>query len=72
MALSHESQIELARLRQRITSGETPSDAEMMRAVELMREGRTAAAITSAKARTAKAKAAPINTDDLLSQLEGL
>lgn len=42
---------------------------EYREVIALMREGRISAHIVSAKSRSA---AAPINTDDLLKQLEGL
>jgi hypothetical protein len=69
MALSHASQLKLAELRAKQTRGEALTMEEMHEAISLMREGRVAAAATSTKARTAKPKAGPINSDDLLSQL---
>lgn len=69
MALSHASQLKLAEIRAKQTRGETLTMEEMREAISLMREGRVAAATTSAKARTAKPKAGPINSDDLLRDL---
>lgn len=45
------------------------SQEELREAIALMRQGRVGAAATSEKSR---AKKAPINSDDLLNQLEGL
>lgn len=42
---------------------------EYKEVIALMREGRVSAHIVSAKSRSA---AAPVNTDDLLKQLEGI
>lgn len=69
MALSQESQLALATLRARQQRGEELSFDDMKQAVKLMRDGREAAQASSTKARTTKAKAAPVNSDDLLSQL---
>lgn len=46
---------------------------EMREAVKLMRQGRVSAATASEKSRTTKAKTAskaPVNADDLLSELD--
>lgn len=57
--------------RERAARGDmTP--AEYREVIEQLREGRVAAAATSAKSRAAKAAKAPVNSDDLLSQLDGL
>lgn len=69
MALDHASQLKLAELRAKQQRGETLSMEEIREAISLMREGRVAAQATSTKARTVKAKAAAINSDDLLSEL---
>ena len=69
MALDHASQLKLAELRAKQQRGETLSTEEIREAISLMREGRVAAQATSTKARTSKAKAGPINSDDLLSEL---
>lgn len=69
MALDHASQLKLAELRAKQQRGETLSMEEIREAISLMREGRVAAQATSTKARTSKAKAGPINSDDLLSEL---
>ncbi len=45
---------------------------EMREAVKFMRQGRLAAAATSANARTKKAAAPAVNADNLLAELEGL
>jgi len=67
--MSPESQLQLAELRAKQQRGEQLSFEELKKAITLMREGRFAAQVTSTKSRTAKAKAAPVNSDDLLSQL---
>jgi hypothetical protein len=50
--------------------------AEVTEAITLMRAGRVVAAATSAKSKSTKAataaKKAPVDSDDLLSQLEGM
>lgn len=74
MALSQTANERLAVLRS--ASRERPLTMEEMReAIKIMREDRTNAAATSAtsKARTSTAKAKKnIDSDDLLSQLDGL
>lgn len=47
----------------------TLTQDEMKEALIFLRQGRVAAAATSA---TSRAKKAPINSDDLLSELEGI
>ena len=69
MALDHASQLKLAELRAKQQRGEDLTMEEMREAIRLMRDGRVAAQATSTKARTAKAAKAPVNSDDLLSQL---
>lgn len=69
MALDHASQLKLAELRAKQQRGEDLTMEEMRDAIRLMREGRVAAQATSTKSRTAKAGKAPVNSDDLLSQL---
>ena len=64
----------ISALRQKIASGNYTQD-DVREGVRLMREGRIAAAQTSAKAKTTRAKAkdnTPINTDDLLKGLEDM
>ena len=60
--------------RQKAREGTLTQD-EMREAIEVLRQGRTAAAVTSAVSRerkaTAKAKA-NVNSDDLLSELDDL
>ena len=60
--------------RQKAREGTLTQD-EMREAIEILRQGRTAAAATSAVSRerkaTTKAKA-NVNSDDLLSELDGL
>jgi len=69
MALDHASQLKLAELRAKQQRGEDLTMEEMREAILLMRNGRVAAQAVSAKSRTAKASKAPVNSDDLLSQL---
>lgn len=69
MALDHASQLKLAELRAKQQRGEDLTMEEMREAIVLMRNGRVAAQATSTKARTAKASKAPVDSDDLLSQL---
>lgn len=61
--------------RQKAAAG-TLTVEECREALAFLRQGRVAASATSTKARTAKAaaakKAGPINSDDLLSELDGL
>lgn len=45
---------------------------EMKEAIQLLRQGRVAAAGTSAKSKATKASKAPVNSEALLNELEGL
>lgn len=64
--------LQLALYRQKAADGSITLD-EMREAVKLMRNGRVAAATASAASRTKKAAAStPINSDDLLNELDGL
>lgn len=57
-------------LRQKSLAG-TITGEEMRAAIQLMRESRKGAAATSAKSKATKAaKAKPINSDDLLAELD--
>ena len=67
--MSPESQLKLATLRAKQQRGEELTFEELREAIDLMREGRVAAQAVSTKSRTAKAAKAPVNSDDLLSQL---
>ena len=67
--MSPESSFKLATLRAKQQSGQELTMEEMKDAIALMREGRVAAQASSTKSRTTKAKSAPVNSDDLLSQL---
>lgn len=49
----------------------TLSHEEMKEAIQALRAGRASASVTSSAARTSRAKKAPVNSDDLLAQLEG-
>lgn len=69
MALDHASQLKLAELRAKQQRGEDLTMEEMREAILLMRNGRVAAQTVSTKSRAAKASKAPVNSDDLLSQL---
>lgn len=69
MALDMASQTKLAELRARQQRGESLTMDELREAIQLMRAGRVAAQATSTKSRTVKAAKAPVNSDDLLSQL---
>ena len=60
--------------RQKAREGTLTQD-EMREAIEILRQGRTGAAATSAASRTRKATAkakSNVNSDDLLSELDGL
>lgn len=62
----------LAILRQK-SRDNTITQEEIREAIVLMREGRVGAAATSAKSRSAKSKAKEgVNSDDLLSELDGI
>ncbi len=64
--------LKLAEYRRKSADGTITLD-EMREAVKLMRQGRVAAAATSAASRSKKAaSAAPVNADNLLAELEGL
>lgn len=74
MALDQASIQKLAILREK-SRNNTITQEEMREAIALMREGRVAAAATSAKAKSTKSAATAkknINSDDLLKELEGL
>lgn len=58
----------LVEIRAKASAGTVTFD-ELKEAIAIMREGRVSAHIVSAKSRAA---AAPIDTGDLLKQLEGL
>jgi len=61
----------IQQLRQKAQLGELTIE-ETKEAINLMRQGRVSAAQTSAKSRSKKAAAAPVDSDALLNQLEGL
>ena len=67
--MSPESQLQLATLRAKQQRGEELTFEEMKIAIDLMRDGRITAQAASTKSRTTKATKAPVNSDDLLSQL---
>lgn len=72
MLPSQDVQMRLAELRQKSMMNQITSE-ELKEALTLLRQGRTAAQVTSTKSRTATAKAkAPVNSDDLLSELGDL
>lgn len=62
--------LKLADYRRKAADGSITLD-EMREAVKLMRQGRVAAATASEKSRSTKAKA-PVNADNLLSELDAL
>jgi hypothetical protein len=64
-------QLKLASYRRKSADG-TITLEEMREAVKLMRQGRLAAATTASKSRSTKTSAAPVNSDTLLAELEGL
>lgn len=63
-------QQKLASMRLKLAKGEL-TDEELREALVLLRRGRESAAIASSKSKAAKAAAAPIDTDALLSQMLG-
>ena len=72
MIPNQDVQMRLAELRQKSMMN-TLTTEEMKEAINIMRQGRVAAQVSSTKSRTAKANAkTPINSDDLLAGLEGL
>lgn len=64
--------LKLAEFRSIVNAGGKLTVEQSREVITLMREGRVAAAATSSKARTAKAAKAPVDADDLLSQLDNL
>lgn len=71
MALSPEMTQKIAELRQKAREG-TITLEETKEALSLLRADRTNAQATSTTSRSKKAPKAPVNADDLLSELEGL
>lgn len=69
MSQSFDTQVTLQEIRQKVLAGTATQD-DMRRAIDIMREGRVAAAATSRKAKEAKPVKAPVNVDDLLSDLD--
>lgn len=66
--MSPEANQEIAVLRQKVSSNNyTPE--ELQRAIDLMRKARGQAAVTSA---ASKAKKAPVDSDKLLGELDGI
>ena len=62
----------ISMLRQRVLSGTITPDEER-EAIRLLRADRAAAVAASAKpAQGSRAKKAPVNSDDLLAELDGL
>lgn len=70
MAFAAETQAKIAEWRQKIRDN-TITQEELREALIVLREGRKRAAAVSAASRARAAKA-PINSDDLLSELGGL
>lgn len=68
MILSADLTMKVAEWRQKSKNGELTVE-ECREALSVLRSNRAAAQVTSTKSR---AKKAPVNADDLLSQLEGL
>lgn len=69
-----EMQQRMAEIRQKALNN-TATKEDMQEAIMIMRQGRVAAAATSAKAKTTKSTATAkknINSNDLLSELDGL
>lgn len=66
--MNEEISLTLAELKSKALRGPLAAD-ELRRAIVLMREGRVAAAQTSTKSRASKT---PVNSEDLLNQLEGI
>lgn len=71
MALSPETQAKVQLWRQKAREG-TLSQEERREAIQLLRQDRIGAAQVSTASRAKKASKAPINADDLLSELENL
>jgi len=71
MALSPEMQSKVQLWRQKAREG-TLTTEERREAIQLLRQDRIGAAQTSTASRAKKAPKAPINADDLLSELDGL
>lgn len=75
MAVTQEMQVKVANWRQKAREG-TLTMEEMKEAIQAMRQDRVGAAASSAASKerksTAKAKKAPINSEDLLSELDGI
>lgn len=75
MALSQEAQARIGVLREKARNNTITQD-EMREAIQMMRQDRVGAATASAGAKerkaTASKKKAPVNSDDLLSELDGL
>lgn len=70
MALTPEQTAEFQALQRRVMTGDYTRD-ELRRAVEIMRQDRVAAQISSTTSRTAKAAAkAPVDTSALLANLK--
>jgi len=67
-----DTQIKIDKWRDKARAGTLSTD-DMREALKALREDRVTASSVSAKSRTAKAKAkAGVDSDDLLSQLEGI
>ena len=71
MALSPETQAKVQLWRQKAREG-TLSQEDRREAIQLLRQDRIGAAQVSTASRAKKAPKAPINADDLLSELENL
>ena len=71
MALSPETQAKVQLWRQKAREG-TLSQEERREAIQLLRQDRIGAAQISTASRAKKAPKAPVNADDLLSELENL
>lgn len=71
MALSPETQAKVQLWRQKAREG-TLSQEERREAIQLLRQDRIGAAQVSTASRAKKAPKAPVNADDLLSELENL
>jgi hypothetical protein len=73
--MSPENSAKIQAWRQASREG-TLSQDQLREAITLIREGRVGASTTSSKARTAsatsRAKKAPVNSDSLLDELDGL
>lgn len=69
--ITPELQSKITIWRQKAREG-TLTPAEMREALQALAQDRVRAAGTSAKARTKKAGKAAVNSDDLLSELDGI